>query len=289
MNKLRGCEVYVSCSSRVGFMVLAGKCEEDVQSTVCEFRHIPGPFPSSRRNKYILVVVDYLLKWVEAKALPTDDAQVVCKFLKNLFVGFETTRAIISDRGTYFCNDQFAKVMLKFGVTHRLATSQGKHHSTLVRPPPISTIFAPPPFHPWLPLHRSHLLTIVATSPRHCHPRHNTTSTTPSTLPSFSRHHSDHHHLTTIILVSTLSPPKPPHGKGCVRLRLQHLRWCGGCGVATRMAVAWWSSYSGGEMAAVERQPWMKGWWCEDGGDGGRTCVGGVVFASAAENLAGSE
>nr|GEX67487.1 hypothetical protein [Tanacetum cinerariifolium] len=26
----------------------------------------------------------------------------------------------------------------------------------------------------------------------------------------------------------------------------------GGCGVATRMAVAWWSSYSGGEMAAME-------------------------------------
>nr|GEY11857.1 reverse transcriptase domain-containing protein [Tanacetum cinerariifolium] len=35
---------------------------------------------------------------------------------------FETPRAIISDRGTHFCNDQFAKVMLKFGVTHRLAT-----------------------------------------------------------------------------------------------------------------------------------------------------------------------
>nr|GEV54202.1 reverse transcriptase domain-containing protein [Tanacetum cinerariifolium] len=32
-------------------------------------------------------------------------------------------RAIISDRGTHFCNDQFAKVMQKFGVTHRLATS----------------------------------------------------------------------------------------------------------------------------------------------------------------------
>nr|GEV28571.1 putative reverse transcriptase domain-containing protein [Tanacetum cinerariifolium] len=31
-------------------------------------------------------------------------------------------QAIISDRGTYFCNDQFAKVMLKYGVTHRLAT-----------------------------------------------------------------------------------------------------------------------------------------------------------------------
>nr|GEV33329.1 reverse transcriptase domain-containing protein [Tanacetum cinerariifolium] len=35
---------------------------------------------------------------------------------------FRTPRAIISDRGTYFCKDQLAKVMLKFGVTHRLAT-----------------------------------------------------------------------------------------------------------------------------------------------------------------------
>nr|GEU94258.1 reverse transcriptase domain-containing protein [Tanacetum cinerariifolium] len=81
-----------------------------------------GPFPSSRGNKYIFVVVDYLSKWVEAKALHTNDARVVCKFLKNLFAEFETPRAIINDQGTHFCNDQFAKVMQKFGVTHRLAT-----------------------------------------------------------------------------------------------------------------------------------------------------------------------
>ncbi|GJY57513.1 reverse transcriptase domain-containing protein [Tanacetum coccineum] len=50
-----------------------------------------GPFPSSLGNKYILVAVDYLSKWVEAKALPTNDARVV--------------------------------VMLKYGVTHRLSTA----------------------------------------------------------------------------------------------------------------------------------------------------------------------
>nr|GEW16368.1 reverse transcriptase domain-containing protein [Tanacetum cinerariifolium] len=79
------------------------------------------PFPPSRGNKYILVAIDYLSKWFEAKALPTNDPQVVCKFLKSLFARFGTPRAIIIDRGMHFCNDQFAKVMLKYGVTHRLA------------------------------------------------------------------------------------------------------------------------------------------------------------------------
>nr|GEX74511.1 reverse transcriptase domain-containing protein [Tanacetum cinerariifolium] len=74
-------------------------------------------------NTYILVAVDYLSKWVETKVLPTNDARVVCKFLKSLFNRFGTPRAIISDRSTHFCNDQFAKVMLKYGVTHRLATA----------------------------------------------------------------------------------------------------------------------------------------------------------------------
>nr|GEY51379.1 reverse transcriptase domain-containing protein [Tanacetum cinerariifolium] len=114
-----------------------------------------GTFLSSRGNKYILVAIDYLSKWVKEKALPTNDARVVCKFLKSLFSRFRTPRAIISDRakalptndarvvckslkspfamfgtprainidrGTHFYNDQFAKVMLMYGVTHRLAT-----------------------------------------------------------------------------------------------------------------------------------------------------------------------
>nr|GEV95254.1 reverse transcriptase domain-containing protein [Tanacetum cinerariifolium] len=55
--------------------------------------------------------------------LPTNDARVVVKFLKSLFARFGTPRTIISDRGTHFCNDQFTKVMLKYGVTHRLSTA----------------------------------------------------------------------------------------------------------------------------------------------------------------------
>nr|GEW33070.1 reverse transcriptase domain-containing protein [Tanacetum cinerariifolium] len=72
-----------------------------------------GPLPSSKGNNYILVAVDYLSKWVEAKALPTNDARVIVKFLKSLFSRFGIPRAIISDRGTHFCNDQFTRVMIK--------------------------------------------------------------------------------------------------------------------------------------------------------------------------------
>nr|GFA11884.1 DNA-directed DNA polymerase [Tanacetum cinerariifolium] len=39
------------------------------------------------------------------------------------FPSSQGNRAIISDRRTYFCNDKFAKVMSKYGVTHHLATA----------------------------------------------------------------------------------------------------------------------------------------------------------------------
>ncbi|GJY86570.1 reverse transcriptase domain-containing protein [Tanacetum coccineum] len=80
-----------------------------------------GPFPDSRGNKYILVAVDYVSNWVEAHALPLNDARVVVKFLKGLFSRFGVPKALISDRGTHFCNSQLEKALLRYGVTHRIS------------------------------------------------------------------------------------------------------------------------------------------------------------------------
>ena len=83
-----------------------------------------GPFPYSYGNKYILVAVDYVSKWVEAEAYPTNDAKVIMRFLhKHLFTGFGTPRAIISDEGSHFVNKWLKWLLDKYDVKHKIATA----------------------------------------------------------------------------------------------------------------------------------------------------------------------
>ena len=80
-----------------------------------------GPFISSQNNKYILVVVDYVSKWVEAIALPINDSRVVVKFLKkNVFTRFGVPRVIISDRSSHFHNHHFEVLLAKYGVKYKV-------------------------------------------------------------------------------------------------------------------------------------------------------------------------
>nr|GFA23356.1 reverse transcriptase domain-containing protein [Tanacetum cinerariifolium] len=70
---------------------------------------------------------------LKRKCSPTSDARVFVKFLKSLFSQFRIPKAIISDHGTHFCNDQFAKVMSKYGVMHRLSTAYHPQTSDQVK------------------------------------------------------------------------------------------------------------------------------------------------------------
>lgn len=80
------------------------------------------PFPSSYGNKYILVVVDYVSKWVEAIASPTNDAAVVIKLFKISFSKIWIPKVVISDGGTHFINKTFDKLLKKTEVHHLVAT-----------------------------------------------------------------------------------------------------------------------------------------------------------------------
>ena len=78
-----------------------------------------GPFPLSFSNLYILLVVDYVSKWVEAIPTHTNGANVVAKFFRShIFTRFGTPRALITDGGTHFCNKMVDKELQKYGVRH---------------------------------------------------------------------------------------------------------------------------------------------------------------------------
>ncbi|XP_027169380.1 uncharacterized protein LOC113769101 [Coffea eugenioides] len=82
-----------------------------------------GPFPSSFGFLYIILAVDYVSKWVEAKATRTNDSKVVADFVRsNIFVRFGMPRAIVSDRGTHFCNKTITALFRKYGVLHKVST-----------------------------------------------------------------------------------------------------------------------------------------------------------------------
>ncbi|CAM8908137.1 unnamed protein product [Rhodiola kirilowii] len=83
-----------------------------------------GPFPVSCGFAYILVAVDYVSKWVEAKATRCDDAKTVIDFLRtNLFCRYGVPKAIISDQGTHFCNRMMAATLKHYHVHHRTSTT----------------------------------------------------------------------------------------------------------------------------------------------------------------------
>jgi len=74
-----------------------------------------GPFPLSFGFLYILVVVDYVSKWIEAIPSRNNDHKTMIKFfLKKHFESIWNPRAMISDGGTHFCNKPCESLMKKY-------------------------------------------------------------------------------------------------------------------------------------------------------------------------------
>ncbi|KAA3462078.1 Pol polyprotein [Gossypium australe] len=75
------------------------------------------PLTNILKVEYILVVIDYVSKWVEVESYPSNDAK------KNIFTGFETPKAITSDEGSHFVNKWLKWLLDKYDVKHKVATA----------------------------------------------------------------------------------------------------------------------------------------------------------------------
>ena len=82
------------------------------------------PFPPFDGKEYILVVVDYVSKWVQAIPTRTNDHREVLRFFTQcIFAQYGCPRAIISEDGSHFNNAHFWALLKKYGVHHRVTTS----------------------------------------------------------------------------------------------------------------------------------------------------------------------
>jgi hypothetical protein len=76
-----------------------------------------GPFKNSFGFEYILVMVDYVSKWVETIPCRKASTEESITMIKNvIFPRFGTPRILISDGGTHFTGKNFKKCLSKLGI-----------------------------------------------------------------------------------------------------------------------------------------------------------------------------
>ena len=84
-----------------------------------------GPFPSSNGYTHILVVVDYVTKWVEAIPTSSADHNTSIKMLKEvIFPRFRVPRYLMTDGGSHFIHGAFLKMLSKYKYSEELQAAE---------------------------------------------------------------------------------------------------------------------------------------------------------------------
>jgi len=102
---------------------------------------VMGPFTNSTKgNKYVVTAIDYLTKWIEAKAIKEATTENIAKFtVEQIICRHGCPKVINTDRGTTFTSELFQELNKFMGITHKVSTAyhpqtQGlveKSHNTL--------------------------------------------------------------------------------------------------------------------------------------------------------------
>jgi hypothetical protein len=83
-----------------------------------------GPFTNSNGYEHILVMVDYVSKWVEAITFRRASTEEYISIIKNvIFPCYGVLRVLISDGGTHFTGNNFRKCLSKLVIEHRVTTA----------------------------------------------------------------------------------------------------------------------------------------------------------------------
>lgn len=95
---------------------------------------VMGPFTtSSKGNKYVVTAIDYLTKWIEARAIKESTTENIAKFtVEQIICRHGCPKIIHTDRGTTFTSSLFQEINKFMGITHRVSTSYHPESQGLV-------------------------------------------------------------------------------------------------------------------------------------------------------------
>jgi hypothetical protein len=87
---------------------------------------VAGPFPwSDQGNRYLLIAIDYFPKWLEAYAIPNQEALTVAKALvTNFLCRFGIPQELHSDQGRNFESHLLQEVLQHLKVSKTRARSR---------------------------------------------------------------------------------------------------------------------------------------------------------------------
>jgi len=78
----------------------------------------------ARQNKYIIVCIDYLIKWDETNPVKEKIEQEVVAFLRvNIFYKFGYIREVVTDEGAKFTSNLIEDIMRKHHIKNKTFTS----------------------------------------------------------------------------------------------------------------------------------------------------------------------
>jgi Integrase zinc binding domain/Integrase core domain len=83
-----------------------------------------GPLPvTAQGNRYIIVAMDYLTKWPEARPVPQATAEMTASFIyEEIICRHGCPSRILTDRGTHFNNKMISRLMDRFTIKHLLSS-----------------------------------------------------------------------------------------------------------------------------------------------------------------------
>jgi hypothetical protein len=95
---------------------------------------IVGPLPKTKNsNSYIVVAMDYLTKWPEARAIPDQTAKTVASFFyEDIICRHGCPKEIVSDNGSAFISQMVESLLERHQIKHRLISPYHPQSNGLV-------------------------------------------------------------------------------------------------------------------------------------------------------------